>query len=409
MLQRWFALPLPAVLLCPAALLHPLLNHHIFSGSLTLHPTAQVFLCDIGQSGDEGGVVVEAGDEAEGLAAGFVELFAALDGELFQGFQAVAHEAGAEYVELADLLFGGQFGEQVGCCRAYPAGAAEAALEADIPLLGGELQGFCEQLGAGSAFDFVGVALLYGGFGDAVEAEQDALAAAMLLPVGADMCGHGLDVVGMVVETADGAQADLVALFEQFVQHLIQRGTAAAGGVLRIEGDGEQAVYALGFHGGDGIGYGRCAVGHGVPHQHLRQLGLQGGGLFGGNHGQRRAFALPDLAVAVCAFFGAEGQDDAAQQGLPQQARQLDYALVGQKFAQIGAHGFGCGCGRRAEVDEQNANSGLLMRTVRRLGLEVGHGGSLGVFLVGYLKRLDGFSDSLYLLMIGRSNRCSRM
>ena len=98
---------------------------------------------------------------------------------------------------------------------------------------------------------------------------------------------------------------------------------------------------------------------------------------------------LPNLAVAVCAFFSAEGQDDAAQQGLPQQARQLDYALVGQKFAQIGAHGFGCGCGRRAEVDEQNANSGLLMRTVRRLGLEVGHGGSLGVFLVGYLKKLN--------------------
>ena len=168
-----------------------------------------------------------------------MELFAALDGDLFQGFQAVANEAGAEYVELADLLFGGQFGEQVGCGRAYPAGAAEAALEADIPLLGGELQGFGQQLGAGSAFDFIGVALLHGGFRDAVEAEQDALAAAMLLPVGADMCGHGLDVVGMVVETADGAQADLVALFEQFVQHLIQRGTAAAGGVLRIEGDGE--------------------------------------------------------------------------------------------------------------------------------------------------------------------------
>ena len=85
----------------------------------------------------------------------------------------------------------------------------------------------------------------------------------------------------------------------------------------------------------------------------------------------------------MCAFFSAEGQDDAAQQGLPQQARQLDYALVGQKFAQIGAHGFGCGCGRRAEVDEQNTDSGLLMRTVRRLGLEVGHGGSLGVFLLG--------------------------
>ena len=91
----------------------------------------------------------------------------------------------------------------------------------------------------------------------------------------------------------------------------------------------------------------------------------------------------------MCAFFSAEGQDDAAQQGLPQQAWQLDYALVGQKFAQIGAHGFGCGYGRRAEVDEQNANSGLLMRTVRRLGLEVGHGGSLGVFLVGYLKKLN--------------------
>ena len=84
-MQRWFALPLPAVRLRPAAWLRSLLNRYIFSGSLTLHPAAQIFLSDIGQGGDEGWVVVEAGDEAEGLAAGFMELFAALDGELFQG------------------------------------------------------------------------------------------------------------------------------------------------------------------------------------------------------------------------------------------------------------------------------------------------------------------------------------
>ena len=64
---------------------------------------------------------------------------------------------------------------------------------------------------------------------------------------------------------------------------------------------------------------------------------------------------MPDFLVAVRTFAAAKRQDDAAQYGLPQPTRQLDHALIGQKFTQIRFYGGGGGRGGGAEVNQQYA------------------------------------------------------
>ena len=67
--------------------------------------------------------------------------------------------------------------------------------------------------------------------------------------------------------------------------------------------------------------------------------------------GERRALLGPDLAVGVGGFARPGGEDDAAQDRLPDELRDLDHPAVGEEFLQIAPDRPGVGGVGRAEID----------------------------------------------------------
>ena len=321
-------------------------------------------------------------------AARFVEGFAAFDGDFFHGFDAVADEGGADDVEGFDALFG-QLAEHVFGGRFEPFAAAEAALEGGGVFVVGEAEGGGEQAGGFAAFVGIGVARVGVRLRDAVEAHQQVFAFAVFLPVGGDLAAQGFDVAGVVVKAAQGAQGGLAAGAQHGAGDGVEGGAAAGCGVLREEGEGEDFVDALGFEFGDGVGGVGQAVGHGAADDGFGQAFGQGFGLALAVDHQRRAFFEPDFFVVGGTFFGTEGEDEAAQDGLPEERRQFDDAGVGEELAQVGAHGFGGGGGGGAEVDEEDAGFA---------GVRFGGGGFCLVAFHGFPSGgvLTGFSDGLF-------------
>ena len=65
-------------------------------------PTAEVLLCEFAHRLDPVGLVIQAGDVVEFFAAGVRKRFARLHIDLFEGFQAVAGKARADYIDPFD-------------------------------------------------------------------------------------------------------------------------------------------------------------------------------------------------------------------------------------------------------------------------------------------------------------------
>src|SRR5208283_2961805 len=104
-----------------------------------VEPPAQVLERQAGQRTDPRGVLVEAGDGVEFLAAGVEKCRPSLERDLFQRLQAVAHEARAGDVDPAYAVLGQGDQRRLGI-RLEPFAAAESRLKRHGVLLGLEPQ-----------------------------------------------------------------------------------------------------------------------------------------------------------------------------------------------------------------------------------------------------------------------------
>ena len=106
-------------------------------GRCAVGPLAEVVFEEGGEALDPERGIVETGDVMELLAAGLEKSGAAFHADLFQRFEAIGGKAGAEDIDARHSLAGEplQGGLGIGF---EPAGAPEARLEGDEPLVGGE-------------------------------------------------------------------------------------------------------------------------------------------------------------------------------------------------------------------------------------------------------------------------------
>ena len=88
-------------------------------------------------------------------------------------------------------------------------------------------------------------------------------------------------------------------------------------------------------------------------------LGQQAGLLAGVVH-ERRAFLPPNAAVFARHLARAHAQDDALEDGLPQERAHLDDSAVGEEFTQERPDGARLGRGRRAQVDQEQRGPGMV-------------------------------------------------
>ena len=335
-------------------------------------PAGQVVQGDVLQRADPLGVVIQAGDVVKRLAARVQKGFARFLADFFQRFQAVAGEAGAQHFHTARATagkslqrgFGGGF---------EPLGFAKARLEGNAVGLGRQAQVLGQQARGFARLAVVGVAQVQRAFGHAVKAHHEVLCAPVGLPVRLHAGGQGRDVAGVVVVALHIAQLGHMALAQGPGTHRVAHAGGGGAGILWVQRQHQNArgprrleCVKLARNGG-------LAVAHGGLHQHvvaaalqrlLQQLRLRA------RPGQQgRALLCPDAGVFGRRLGRARAQDDAVQDGQPQQARQLHHAWITQKLPQVAAHrrrGGGLG---GAQVAQQN-------RRARRLAMLVGWFGS---------------------------------
>ena len=151
---------------------------------------------DLRERADPFGGFVQAGDEAEVLAAGGAESPVRRDADFFQRLEAVAHESRADHVDPLQAFAGERHQRRLGV-RLQPVGVAEARLERGFPgrLLQAELGG--EQCRRRVALELVALRAFAR---QAVKAHHQHRAAAVLLPVAPDVRRQGFDVRRMLVE-----------------------------------------------------------------------------------------------------------------------------------------------------------------------------------------------------------------
>ena len=210
------------------------------------------------------------------------------------------------------------------------------------------------------AFARVGVALVQGVARHAMKAHQQFFAPAVLTPMRLHLGGQRGDIGRVVVVMTHGAHFRHIAQFHQRGKGGVQRAAAAAGGVLRIQRQQQQALHALGAQLLHALLDRGLAVAHGELHHHVftGQPAGQAFRLAAGVDQQRRALRRPDRGVFLGGFARADIQNHAVQNQRPQPARQLDHAAVRQKLLQVGAQRARGGRGRGAQVDQQHAQAG---------------------------------------------------
>src|SRR6185312_13734110 len=76
------------------------------------------------------------------------------------------------------------------------------------------------------------------------------------------------------------------------------------------------------------------------------------------NHAQWRTFIGPNLVVSLGGFARPCAQDDAVEDRLPRDPRDFDYSGVAQELGEIAPNGARLGRVGRAQVDQENADSG---------------------------------------------------
>ena len=339
-------------------------------------PARQVLLGHAAQRRDPVVVVVQAGDVVKLLAARVQEGLAHFHVDFFQRLQAVAGEAGAHHVHpprarLAQRLDGGL---GVGL---QPLGLAKARLEGDAVALLAQAQALGQQAAGFAGLAVVGVAQVQGALGHAMKAHHQLVGLAVVLPVRFDGAGQGVDVAGGVVVVVHEPQLGHVAGGGGPGVDGVKHAGRGGGRILRVQRQDEDARGALGLQRIELAGDGRVAVAHGVAHQHrvacLAQPAAQQRGLLGRPVRQGRALGRPDAGVFGGRLGRARAQDDAVQDGHPQQLGDLHHAVVTQKLRQIAAHGRGRGFVGRAQVAQQHSGAVGLAVGERGFGVEGRH------------------------------------
>ena len=174
--------------------------------------------------------------------------------------------------------------------------------------------------------------------------------------------GEGGDINGVVVVGWQGSQCGLPAKALERVEDLVLDGRSGRGAVMGIKRHDEQARNAFLQQGVDLVGDGWRSVAHG-PVAQEPWLGTEAlGELFTlrtGEGAQRTFvfFCIPYGAVGFCDFRGSSCKDQAMEDGPPDQSVGIDDAFVHEELFEIGAYGSIGRIGRRAEVDDEQADA----------------------------------------------------
>ena len=342
-------------------------------GAVACHadPVAELVAHHRHERFDPPGPIVEARQQPE-LAAGRgrgAKRGTALDPDLFERLQAVGNEARADDIHAAALpreRF--QHGRRVGL---QPLRPPEARLEGRLPRPVGELELRREEAGGLLALPVIGIAPVDGALRQPVEAHHQRLRPAVRAPVVADQVAERADVGGVVVEVPHHTQLRLVAPAGQRRRHAVDHRSRRAPRVLGIERQHEQALAARTLHPVERRRDRRFAVAHReLDHegraQTLAEQALEQLRLALGVEEQRRAVRGPDRRVARGRPLRTGGEHEAVEDRVPDRARELDYARVGQELAEIAPDGAGGRRFGRAEVDEQDAGARARARGKRR-------------------------------------------
>lgn len=292
------------------------------------------------------------------------EGLAAFHRDLLERFEAVGRKTGAGDVDALHAR-GAEFAQRGFGIGLEPFGLAEARLEGHAVVRGCEAQARGEQARGLEALRLVGIAELDVARGNAVEAQQQHLAAALVLPVRLDAPRERLDIAGVVVELVDEAELGHAALRAAPVVDGIDHARGGGGRVLRVALQHEHALDAFGLQRiepradrGIGIAH-RIAHRHAVaaPAQHVAQaLRLP----FAPDL-ERRALGQPDARVLGGRLRGPHAQDDAVQDRQPEQARDLDHARIAEEVREIAAHGAGGGGIGRTQVAPEDGGAAMVV------------------------------------------------
>ena len=180
-----------------------------------------------------GRFVVQARNEAIGLAAVFQESVAHLHVDLLQGLQAIARKTWANHIDVFGACFG-QFtngGLGVGL---KPLGLAKARLESDFVLCGLESQSFGQEASRFVALAVVEVSQVKGSLGHTVKAHHQKRGFGVGAPMRLHSVGQGLDVGRVVMVVVDETVLwDDTRLLRPGVKGVKNAGCGGAG-ILRI-------------------------------------------------------------------------------------------------------------------------------------------------------------------------------
>lgn len=162
-------------------------------------PGAELVLDEGGHAIDPGGVVVEAGDEAQGFAAMFDEEFVCFVAHLIECFEAVGGEAWARDGDMFDAFFGEGFDGVIGV-RLEPGFSAKTGLVSLDDVFFGHVEHGQQGLCGFGAHAAVGIAFDDVGFGDAVVGEDEAFGCGgEFVAGGVDGGGESLEEGGVFV------------------------------------------------------------------------------------------------------------------------------------------------------------------------------------------------------------------
>ena len=178
-----------------------------------------------------------------------------------------------------------------------------------------------------------------------------------------DRPGHRLDIGRIVMERRHRPDRRLPAHAAHGVGHPVDHGRRGRGAVLRVEREHQNPLAAGVLQLDHLFGDRRQAVAHRPSPTSTRSRAGSTAccrrlRLAAGVAAQRRFVAVlePDLGIRLRRLFRTGVEDDAPQDRLPDQRRQLDHPAVGEEFLQIAADRLRIGRLRRAQVDQEDAD-----------------------------------------------------
>ncbi len=168
------------------------------------------------------------------------------------------------------------------------------------------------------------------------------------------------DVARIVKIGRQRAQRRLPAHRGQRLERLVHHCRARRRAILRIERRDQDAFAPGILHRLQLRRDRRIAIAHRPVDRHFgpmtRKCRLQRHRLPPGDRSQRRSVIGPHLLIGMRRLGRARAQDDAAQDRLPDQRRNLHHAAIRQKLAQIAPHRPRIGRVGRAQIDQQHAD-----------------------------------------------------